>query len=394
MSLQNGYSTLTVQSEVTDDGPFDKREMDDRKAMAMSGRNKNDSYPHVDPANLCVLPGEVLLTRKCHRAHKRSTGAKIAVFSSLNGYWHGRYRSQKALCKRNLQFVGISKTLYQLPGVELTGSARGNDYQTDSGIAWLSSGAISANRNTGPLVIMAGDLVYLELPDTALMYSQPGGRMPISPNNAVPGAPVTKYVPMTLPVSQMDFGTQIEYYYSMFSRSSSDPNGGCVDVPFQDLYKRSPSRPNEKALEDGPQAAAALWFAIWGIKTALDDAVPALPDFRTPSATARKDAIKALERLFINHGLSATKRMQTLRNLQATNAGAFVDNSLRLKSPEEQNDATKLHIQFDALSNLFSAIADALAEQNRWIIGRALHTSHPGDTLDLDIGSFTTPYTF
>jgi hypothetical protein len=182
MSNVNGYSGIMVQSEVTDDGPFDLKEMQGRQAAAQRGLDKNQTYPNVSPMNLGVIPGEMLVTRKVQRTHRRSGGQKLSVFSSLNGYWWGCYKT-KAGNLRHLQFCGIAKNLYQMPGADLTGTARGTDYQTDSGISWLSSGATTANRNTGPHVILAGDLVFLDMPDTVPIVNQLGNAFP-TPNNA------------------------------------------------------------------------------------------------------------------------------------------------------------------------------------------------------------------
>ena len=182
MSSDNGYSAIMVQSEVTDDGPFDLKEMQGRQASALRGLDKNTTYPNVTPMNLGIIAGEIVLTRKVQRSHRRSGGQKLAVFSSFNGYWWGRYKT-KAGNMRNLQFAGIAKNMYQMPGAEMTGTARGADYQTDSGVSWLSSGAMSANRNTGPQVILAGDLVYLDMPDFTPIVNQLGNAFP-TPNNA------------------------------------------------------------------------------------------------------------------------------------------------------------------------------------------------------------------
>jgi hypothetical protein len=185
MSNVNGYSGIMIQSEVTDDGPFDLKEMQGRQAAALRGLDKTSTYPNVSPMNLGVIPGEMVVTRKATRTTRRSGGQKMAVFSSFNGYWWGRYKN-KAGNMRVLQFCGIAKNMYQMAGAELTGTARGNDYQTDSGIAWLSSGAMSANHNNGPHIIFAGDLVYLDMPDTAPIVNQLGNAIP-TPNNAGKG---------------------------------------------------------------------------------------------------------------------------------------------------------------------------------------------------------------
>jgi len=394
MSQQNGYSGIMIQSEVTDDGPFDLKEMEGRQASAQRGLDKINCYPNVNPMNLGVIAGEILVTRKAARAYRRSGGQKQAVFSSLNGYWFGRYKT-KAGNMRTLAFAGIAKNMYQLPGADLTGAAGATDYQTDSGIAWLSSGAMSANRNTGPHVIMAGDLVFLDMPDFYQIPQNFATGTHYTPNNAVPGAPNGKIVLCTKPVSALTFGNLLEDACRLFSDTKN--GNGIADIRFYELYEKQPNRPNEKLLDDRQQAAAALWFGLWGIYEALRDeagaANAAAPDYEAPGTQARATAISAMKRVFCNHLLSRPDRQTKKQLLQASFLTAFSQDG-SLKAPEKNfGDAAKVHLRIDALDNLMSAIGDMMHEQNRWIIGRALHTSHPGDTLDIEVGSFTRPYT-
>lgn len=391
MSQQNGYSGIMIQSEVTDDGPFDLKEMEGRQASAQRGLDKLNCYPNVNPMNLGVIPGEILVTRKAARAYRRSGGQKQAVFSSLNGYWFGRYKT-KAGNMRTLAFAGIAKNMYQLPGADLAGAAGATDYQTDSGIAWLSSGAISANRNTGPHVIMAGDLVFLDMPDFHQIPQNFSTGTHYTPNNAVPGAPNGKIVFCTKPVSALTFGNLLEDACRLFSDTKN--GGGIVDIRFYELYEKQPNRPNEKLLDDRQQAAAALWFGLWGIYEALRDAgAVAVPQYETPGAGPRGPAIDAMKRVFCNHLVSRSDREAKKQALRNQFQNAFSQDG-SLKAPEKEfQEAAKVHLRIDALDNLMSAIGDMMHEQNRWIIGRALHTSHPGDTLDMEVGSRTRPYT-
>jgi hypothetical protein len=396
MSSDNGYSAIMVQSEVTDDGPFDLKEMQGRQASALRGLDKNTTYPNVTPMNLGIIAGEIVLTRKVQRSHRRSGGQKLAVFSSFNGYWWGRYKT-KAGNMRNLQFAGIAKNMYQMPGAEMTGTARGADYQTDSGVSWLSSGAMSANCNTGPQVILAGDLVYLDMPDFTPIVNQLGNAFP-TPNNAVAGAPNGKYVIATKPVSAMTFGGQLEYYFSLMKTTKSSTPGGILDIPFHELYEKHPARPNEKLLDDGQNAAAALWYALWGIYEALSEGVAAAGgapgvNYRSVRGADRVSALTAIERLFVNHMSNPARRTDVHAQLRQTYGNAYGNDGKLLNGTKGNVHSTAVHMQVDALDLLFSAIGDAMHEQNRWVIGRALHTSHPGKTLDIEIGSFTRPYT-
>jgi hypothetical protein len=206
---------------------------------------------------------------------------------------------------------------------------------------------------------------------------------------AVAGAPNGKYVICTKPLSAHTFGGQIEYFASLFDRQQADTPAGIIGISFKDLYAEPRGKPGEKLLDDGQRAAASLWYACWGIRDALNAAVGS-----AAAPADRKKQVDAMQRLFVNHLTNAARRqtiMTAIRNDPAY-ANAF-DNNGKPKAPGLA-ETEALYMQTDALSMLFSAIGDAMHEQNRWIIGRALHTSHPGKSLDIEIGSFTRPYTY
>lgn len=202
------------------------------------------------------------------------------------------------------------------------------------------------------------------------------------------GAPNGKYVISTKPLSAHTFGGQIEYYVSLFGRPSADTPAGISDLSFKDLYEEPRGKPNEKLLDDGQRAALALWHACWGIRDALNAALG--NNAGAPATPAV--AIEAMQRLFVNHLTNAAKRQTLMTAISQTpaNANAFANGKLKAPGLAETEAVYK---QLDALDHLFAAIGDAMHEQNRWIIGRALHTSHPGKSLDIEIGSFTRPYT-
>jgi hypothetical protein len=209
----------------------------------------------------------------------------------------------------------------------------------------------------------------------------------------VAGAPNGKIVICTKPLSAHTFGGQIEYYVSLFGRPRADTPAGISDVPFKELYDEPRGKPNEKLLDDGQRAAAALWYACWGIRDALNAAVGSTAEYATVVAAGnRKPAVDAMQRLFVNHLTNSASRQTKMTAISQTpgNANAFANGKLKAPGLAETE---AVYMQTDALDHLFAAIGDAMHEQNRWIIGRALHTSHPGKSLDIEIGSFTRPYT-
>lgn len=200
------------------------------------------------------------------------------------------------------------------------------------------------------------------------------------------GAPNGKFVICTKPLSAHTFGGQIEYYVSLFGRPRTDTPAGISGVPFKELYDEPRGKPNEKLLDDGQRASLALKYACLGIRDALN---AAFGGTGTPADHASQ--VTAMERLFVNHLTNSSKRLTQMTKIKDDNQTAF-DNVGKLK-PFGQPGTEPVYMQVDALDHLFAAIGDAMHELNRWIIGRCLHTSHPGKSLDIEIGSFTRPYT-
>lgn len=86
-----------------------------RKQRIQRNEHVNDSYPNADDQNLGCVPGDILVYRRGLRNTTRSGAHTVAVFSSLNGEWYGRYASKDGW-KRDHAIAGVCKTLYNLPG--------------------------------------------------------------------------------------------------------------------------------------------------------------------------------------------------------------------------------------------------------------------------------------
>jgi hypothetical protein len=374
---QAGYTTVDSQAEITGSGPFDYKHIMQRKNIPGT---KDDTYPNATNENLGINPGEILLYRKCNANMTTKSGAqKLAVFSSLNGMRvKGTYQHPQ-LCKRDLGFAGISKTLYTLPGA----SATSGSYQTDSGIAWLESGSKSADRNTGNQVIQAGSLIYLELPPLG---------MTTSPNNTGNGMPNTKMVMMTLPFSSFHCGSSIQAYSALFKISKSNHHTpGIVDLAFHELYRGAGPKRNGSAQE----ASAALFFGIVGICLSMQDSNIPLDAVKNSALKTglgdRKNAYDAVNHVLLNSVHGYQERQVVLTKFKTTHQAAYQGDSLKPLNSTSNDEVKLAYLKRDALTHLFAAMADDAYETNRWIIGRAMHTAFPGQTLDIVVGDHCRP---
>jgi hypothetical protein len=399
-TLRSGYSTVDSQAEITGSGPFDLKHIQMRKNAASRGLREK-TYPNPTNANLGVQPGEILVYRKANAGMTtKGGGQKLAVFSSLNGYCYGHYATLE-LAMRDLGFAGISKTLYTMPGE----SSTNGDYQTYSGIAWLESGSVSANRNTGTETIPAGSLVCLELPSPQpLMNARmlPKGTSHVSPNNPGNGMSSGKYVMVTKPFDPLDYSAQLKTYSALFYTSKdAQYNPGIMDMPFENLYKQGP---RVKRNSDAQQAAGALWYGVFGIffgvleelreqgidpsqnKTALMNAM----GVTSVNRANKQLALNCINNVLLHSVHGNANRTLAINNFKTRNSNAFVGNSNELKDSSD-SAVQYARMRLNAIPNLFGAQGDAAYQQNRWVIGRAMHTAFPGGTLDLVVGDHNRP---
>ena len=414
-----GYSRLDSQNEITFSGPFDNKHIQQRKHNAAKGLTQK-TYPNPVNANLGVMPGEILIYRKANSTLASKSGAqKLAVFSSFNGYSWAPAKTQQ-LAKRLLGFAAISKTLYTLDGE----SSMNGDYQTDSGLAGLESGSISIERNTGPFVIPAGSLVYLELPPMGPRMTDartfPGPSAHISPNNAGYGMANGKYVMVTKPFSAYESCNHLMSYSALFmTQKDSEYNPGILDMPFEQLHMSS----NRVARNtDAQQAAGALWFGVFGIFFGVleqllhnypnvlanifdnqagvsspdqkQEMLVQLMDRMGVMATRRDEKSMAqdcINNVMLHDTHSAMQRIAVENEFKTRNTTAFVNSNTVMLKDSPTNEVRYAKMRRCALNNIFIAEADAAAETNRWVIGRAMHTSYPGKTLDINIGDNSRP---
>lgn len=419
-TLNGGYTRLDSQAETTGKGPFDLRNVLARKQMAARGENQSKCYPNADDINLGTIPGEFLVYKRALRNTSRSGARSVAVFSSFNGFWWGRYECTDAI-KRDYAIAGVCKTLYNLPGAPSTASARGSDYQTDSGIAWLESGSISASRNTGTETIRAGQLVMLDLPPTSKQLSGSGSFF-LSPNNPNGGMPLGKYVLVTRPFHAEDQVGHLMTISGLLRRSHSQQTSpGILNVPFADMHFAN-HRPGSSILSDNAKEAGTCYDYTYGVfftvfeellnkalttpdlVTALNGVVAATVNSdgtaKVDKAVAESNIHMALKNLFNvlkvvdrtsanhlreNYALDIFDYVLQQHNSQPSRRKRAMDAYARRnglspgQAPPKTNEAAYAHLTQSPLSGLYTSFTMSAAHQNAWVVGRAMADSEPGE---------------
>lgn len=405
---RGNYEGTYAQAEVTGEGPFDYREMGARKDSALSGIDKNACYPNVSDINLGVMPGEPLVYRKGIKTETRSGGQRLHVFSSFNGAWFGRYKTPENY-RRKLGYAGCSKTQINY------GDAPGGARQSQTGLAWIKTGETAFNQNTGNEVIVAGDLVYLDLPSFSRVdwpLSGTGSKF-VSPNNPSGGTPNGKFLMVTRPFKPTDFRGPLETYSAMLNfNKTADAIGGIKNVSFADFKKQLPEFPHTE-LSCAQQGASALLFAIFGIylnvhrtlkNSAAADAiqqdtsevVKQLEDLGLFTQNRNPVLQECVNACLLENAFSQGDRTKVLTDLEgmapdkSTSAiASLMKNGSAATGPE----MAKLMCH-DALQDLLGANAEMAHEQNRWILGRAEKNSAPGQKLVVNVGAFTRPSSY
>lgn len=401
------YEGTYSQSEVTGEGAFDYREMAARKDAALTGIDKNQCYPNVTDINLGVSPGEPLVYRLGVKGETRSGAQRLAVFSSFNGRWFGRYKT-KELNRRTLAYAGCSKTQINY------GQAQGGSSQTQTGLSWIKTGESAFNQNSGNECIIAGDLVYLDMPSTSPKdwpLSGSGSTF-VSPNNPSGGMPVGKYIMVTRPYNPLDFHSPLETYAALMATTKASDVPGVSDLSFDEFYQKTPGLPFEKTLSCAQQGSASLLFAIIGIwanvqRTLLAENVDTtdvmevlVAEFKIFDAAREPLARKCIDACLLQNTYGNKNRKDAIDALeQIENGNAVLAANANPVQREafakaRKNEKRMKMLCQDALQNLLGANAEMAYETNRWIIGRATKNSAPGQKLVVNVGAFTRPSSY
>lgn len=390
MANNPGYTDEVPQSEVTGQGPFDWRVIQARADFNKRNLQRNECYPGVSKENLGILRGEYLLARR----HCQNTLVKnVSVFSSLNGEWWGRHKGMGIL-KRHYEPIGMAKVDHHY-------NTESRDYQNDNFVSWIASGSCKLNRNTGSQIIPAGSLVYLDFPSTPLRNIRESKALTKqdvrSPNNPGAGMPNGKFVLVTKPFDPKDFSAQLETYALLFNRSKGGPQRGISDLKFVDSYLK------KDTLTSAQSASAALFYGIFGIWAAVHDVLKSKNLHNTPAKTVLEnigifsrdksdDAKACVKNVMLQHYGVGYAQIQ--KKFQEDHPAAFKDGKLMTLDEKSTIETQYAYLHMDALSNIFGAIGEAAAEENRWIAGKCLEDSAPGKGLKLNIGNWSRPSTF
>jgi hypothetical protein len=398
---QGGYSAITTQSEVTKiEGVVDHAQL---KRMLKNSTNPDrvrNVYRGASPNTLSIKPRQLLFACKNKRkGYASQSGSGERVFGSLNGFDMTEYGNNYDAAQRDLYFAGVSKTDKAMPGSAYS------DTSDASGIAYLISGSISVDRNTGPRRISAGDSVMLIMPpkDVANPHTNRAG---CDPNH------ITM---QTVPYDPCNHGIRLMGAHACYQRSRREPVApGIADIPFHSVFApQSHDIDNAKLTDqqwmalamrtaDDAKAAAyietllragLLQLGPGRARSAADAAADATTLFKDLGAFAEQ-ATPVLQEcrsaVYLNHIANSADRMAHTMEFKQVHADGFrtADGySYPIDLEEGSSDAAKYaRLRWDGPALGVGGVLGAKYSAERWIIGRALADSAPGDTLDMDIG--------
>ncbi len=413
-TLENGYTTESDQAAIVESGPFDVNAMSQRKQMHARGIDQHVAYPGCEDINLSIQEGELLFSEKCAHA-AQSGGQRISVMSSFNGHIVKAPTIEAEM--RRFFFCGISTSTYNMPGDTRT-SRGGPNNNTETGVAWISSGAKSAYKNTGNMRIPAGSLVCAVFPSIASMRRNPSssGSIYISPNNGGGGQPLGKFVLVTIPFDPEDYSLQLQTAHALLRvQKSNVPTAGILDLPFEQLFEAEHRRKTSDAQqESGLMTAAVLasgFIMLQTLKTSsnvnvqtalrevmnagnpaeVQEKMIALADtmgvFKT-TQQAKDPTLEIMDNVMMHHCAHASKREAVLLAFKKRHAKAFANDKLK-PLYEVNNDIRYARLLNDPIGNFYSAVGSAAYNKSAWIIGRCMHDCQPGMVLDLSLRAGT-----
>jgi hypothetical protein len=269
-------------------------------------------------------------------------------------------------------FAGVSKTSIPLQGMP------NGEYADRSGIAYLVSGSISIDRNSGPKRLLPGDLVQLQMPRKDVR----------NPNTNRAGIDPNHITMQTVPFDPANYGLQLIGAYYTMQRDSNAVPPGIEGVPFENSFKDG----NTRDSPDNPAFTNAQWMAM-SLRSAMDSIAAAyLETLLGNGIQLSGDA--TVQALFTRLGAIAGKSGQTLKacranamlNVRVDENRAQRDQMKTMSEKGSPADRQYADLRLHGSALLVNGILGAKHEVDRWVIGRCLSAAAPGDTLDIDIG--------
>jgi hypothetical protein len=411
---QGGYSAITTQSEVTKiEGAVDHAQLRRQLKNATNSRNIAKTYPNATASTLCIQPRQIVFGIKRHRQaySMQSGGSGERVISALNGFHWGEYPSMDAMM-RDLYPAGVSKTSIPLQGMP------NGDYADQSGIAYLVSGSISIDRNSGPKRILPADMIML-VPPPPNQQNPNTNRVGVDPN---------RITLQTVPYDPCNHGIQLTGAHGAYSIPPESPVApGIAGLPFYAAFETSNNPPDNPGLTNQQWMALSLRSADDAkaaayIETLLAAGVLTINRGANlaqyaPDEAARTNAATQTAQLFAQLGAFADRKKDTAAspileecrdqvylnyiddiNTPIATVALFkqyhpagfeqgnVNNMPVMLTEESTADEQYARLRWDGPALGVNGVLNAKYSVERWLVGRALSAAAPGDTLDIDWG--------
>lgn len=353
--MQNArYNPMIPQSIVVGKAQPDLHSFREREKV--QGRK---AYPGgTVPANLAIIPGEILLARRnCRNTSGAYGRTSQCAFSSLSGITLDDKNSEQLT--RSLMFVGIAQNEYMYGGDNLFGTD-----PLDHGFGFIFSGSFTT-VNTGHTDIHAFDKLCWKVPSVEPEPRSQGvngpngidnGFNPLKrPENRI-GVPGQKVLVEVERYDPKNFAMPIANTFDLIRRPRLQ--GGILNVTPQDYF-------NSANYLDTAQEEA--YGTVWAILTVAKFANP-VGDYGLNDGVLTDDAIQLLGRVFG-------------RNVFP---GSNVPNEANRKGDLSDQDKT-LFFQDHVFDLWFGAVGGAMAAKQDTIIGTALGSAKPNKSLDMVI---------
>lgn len=359
--LSNRYSTIVSQSEITGKAQPDLHSL--RLRGNTSGRVAFEGG--TIPTNLSIMPGELLVARRNCRNTAGAYGRTMQCgFSSVAGITIDDKNPEELM--RELIFLGVAKSEYQYEGDSMFGTD-----SMDHGIGYLISGSISIN-NWGNEDIHAFDPIGIRLPpylqgDPRSQGGNSGrntidtGLNPVKHYNRI-GTPNGKQLMMIEKFDPCDFSFQIAGSFELINRTKSQ--GGIKGITNEEFFVRS-----DDMIRKMDTAQEEAFGYIWGFLTVASIANPNV-DYGVGTGTITVEGLQFLRALFG-------------RNVfPGSNPGFEVDRAGDLNGSAADK---RRYFQDHVFDLVCGGVAGSMATKRSRLIGTAISSAKPGQTLDVMI---------
>jgi len=364
-------------------------------------RAVNSFFGGGDLINHSALPGDSSfgVRSACNDYIMDGEPNEIGVVSVAGQCWQD-YASHREM-QDDFYWQGIVTTESRLTPQQLGG----NTYDPNHGYATARAGTVSVINN-GKFTFYPGNLICYQWPMT---YLHPNGTKEFNGGSTInqlarAGTVPTQFKPELVPFDPTDFTVQLSAAFTHSKLTKEE--GGISNMPFEILLPSSSARNGAisrwQCIQD---EAAAYKFGLWGIFAGMLETVLARGLIPGSVAMSSEDAYAAVRGVIENVGLFNVDPTINTPYVHEALANVFLRNlapgteertpaltDFRANTGKEiwdiateyprTNEARYARLRVHAMEILIHGIAGSWYSKTSTIIGKAMNSAAPADTLD------------